>query len=168
MHGGERAVLFHASLEFHQARMAAAVAIKDLFTRQANLDGPVQQERCLGYDDLVIKRIALPSKTSAIRGRNDANMRGRHFQNLGESAVKVMGRLGAGPDGQLSFGILDGDRSVLLDREMSIPLIEESIFEDFVGFGKAVVHVAKLQGHTLVNVSFSAVVVNPRFGGLER
>jgi len=48
-----------------------------------------------------------------------------------------MWRLRAGPDGQLSFRVLDGNGGVLLDREMRVSLEEKCVFEDFIGFGKA-------------------------------
>ena len=57
---------------------------------------------------------------------------------------------------------------VLLDRQMRAALIEKSVFEDFVGFGKAFLHIAKLQRHALVNVAFFAVIVNARLGSCER
>src|SRR6266566_3087407 len=142
--------------------MAPPVAIKDLFTRQANLDRPVQHERRLGHNDLVIERIALASKTSAVGRGNHTNMCRGHLQNLGKSAVKVVRRLRAGPDCQLPIGILDGHRGVLLDRKMRIPLIEKTVFEDFIRFGKAFFHIPKLQRHQLVNVAFFPVFVDSR------
>ena len=71
-----------------------------------------------------------------------------------------MRRLRAGPDCQLSIGILDGHRRVLLDRKMRISLIEKSVFEDFIRFGKAFFHIAELQRYQLVNVAFFPVFVD--------
>ena len=45
MHSSNRAILLDAGFEFHQDGVPPPVAIKDLFTRQANLDRPVQHER---------------------------------------------------------------------------------------------------------------------------
>ena len=47
VHAGDRAVLLHAGLEAHQHRMAAAVAVEDLFARQADLHRAVGQQRQL-------------------------------------------------------------------------------------------------------------------------
>ena len=144
--------------------MAATVTVENFFAREADLDGPVQQERGLGHDNFVIKRIALAAKTSAIRRGDHANVRRRHLQNLGERAVKVVRRLRTGPDGQLPFGVFDGNGSMLLDGQMSAALVEKSVLEDFVRFGERFLNVPELQRDALVNVSFFAVIVNPRRG----
>ncbi len=85
------------------------MAVENFLTRQTDLDGPVENERGLGHDDFMIKGVALSSKTTAIGRGDHANVSGRHFQNLSESAVKVVWCLRAGPDGQLSIGVFDGD-----------------------------------------------------------
>jgi len=94
-------------------------------------------------------------------------MRGRHLQNFGESAMKVVRGLGAGPDGQLSIGIFCGDGGVLLDGKMRAALVEKSVFKDFVGFGERFFNIAEFQGDALMNVAFFAVLVNARFGSGE-
>ena len=78
-----------------------------------------------------------------------------------------MRSLRAGPNGQLSIRILDGHRSVLLDREMRIPLEEKSVLKDFVGFGKPFFYIAKLQAHQLMNVPFFAIFVDSWLGSQE-
>ncbi len=112
----------------------------------------------------MIEGIALPAKSSAVGRGDHANVRGRHFQHLGQRAVKVMRSLRAGPNGQLSIGIFCGHGRVLLDRKMRASLIEKRVLEDFVGLGEAGIDVAKFQRHALVNVSLLAVVVNARRG----
>jgi len=94
-------------------------------------------------------------------------MRGRHLQNLGESTVKVVRGLRAGPDGQLSIGVFCGDGGVLLDGEMRASLVEKSVFKDFVGFSERFFDVAEFQRDALMNIAFFAVVVNARFGSGE-
>src|SRR6267143_5428221 len=98
--------------------MTAAVTIKNFLAREANLDGAIQEERGFGHDDFVIEGVALPAEASAIGRGADANMRGGHLQNLGESAMKVVRSLRAGPDGQLSIGVFGGDGGMLFDRKM--------------------------------------------------
>ncbi len=88
--------------------MAATVTIENLFTRQTNLDGPVEHQRGLGHDDFVIERIALTAKTASVRCSDHANVSRRHFQNFGQCAMQIVRSLRAGPNGQLSVGILDG------------------------------------------------------------
>src|SRR6266513_2685368 len=119
MHSSNRAVLIDTVFECHQDRMAAAVTIKNLHASQADFDGPVEHESGFGYNDFVIERIAFSAEAAAV-GRGDyANMRSGHFQN-------------------------DGDRSVLLDCEMGVPLEEKSVLENFICFGKTFFHVAEL------------------------
>src|SRR6266513_4858412 len=141
MHSSNRAVLLDTGFEFHQDRMAAAVTIKNFFSRQADFDGPVEHESGFGYNDFVIERIAFSAEAAAVGGGDHPNMRGRHFQHFGQRAMKVMRRLSAGPDRQFSVRILDGDRSVLLNGEMGAPLEEKSIFEYFICFSKTLFHV---------------------------
>ena len=57
--------------------------------------------------------------------------------------MEIVGSLRARPDGQFAVGILGGDRGMLFDGEMRAALIEESVFENFVGFGEALIHVAE-------------------------
>src|SRR6267378_2380131 len=115
MHSGDGAIFLDAGLEFHQDGMTAAVTIKNFLACETNLDGAIQQKRGFGHDDFVIERVALPAEASAIGRGADANMRGRHLQDFGESAMKVVRGLGARPDRKLPFGILNGDGGVLLD-----------------------------------------------------
>src|SRR6267142_1164286 len=168
MHSGDGAVLLDAGLEFHQDGMAAAMAIKNFFASETNLDGAVQQERGLGHDDFVIEGFALSAEASAIGRGADANMRWRHLQNLGKGAMKVVRGLSARPDGQLSIRVFGGDGGVLLDGEMRASLIEENVFKDFVGFGERFFNIAEFQSDALMNVALFAVLVDARFGSGER
>ena len=162
MHGGDGAVFFHAGFEIHQDRVAAAMAVKNFFARQADFYRAVKKERGFGHHDFVIERIALASEAAAIRSRDDANMRGRHLQDFGERAMQVVRGLGAGPNGEFAVGIFSRHRGVLLDGEMRAALVEKSVFEDFVFFGETLVDIAEFQGNTLVDVAFIAVLVNTR------
>src|SRR4029077_8453172 len=110
----------------------------------------------------MIEWIALPAKAAAVGRRDHSNVRRRHFQHSRKRSMKVMWRLRARPDGQFSFGVFNGNRRVLLDREVSAPLIEESVLEDFICFRKPLFDVAELERHALVDVSLIAVVMNPR------
>jgi len=76
--------------------------------------------------------------------------------------MQVVRCLRAGPDGELAVGILGGDGGVLLDGEMRVALIKESVFKDFVGFGEALIDVAEFQGDAFMDVAFIAVIVNAR------
>ena len=78
--------------------MAAAVAVEDLLARQADLHRPVEHQRRLRDDDLVVERIALAAEAAAVRRGDDADVRGRHRQRLGERAVHVVRRLRARPE----------------------------------------------------------------------
>ena len=54
--------------------MATAMAIENLFARQADLHGPAGSERGLGYDYFVIERIALATEAAAVGRRDHANV----------------------------------------------------------------------------------------------
>src|SRR5258708_5662524 len=160
MHGGDSAVFFHARFEIHQNRMAAAMAVENFFAREADFYRAIEEERGFGDHYFVIEGIALAAEAAAV-GRGDyADVGGRHLQNFGESAVEVVRSLRAGPNGELAVGIFDGHGGVLLDREMRAALVEESVFEDFVGFGEALIDVSEFEGDAFVNVAFVAVVVD--------
>ena len=148
--------------------MAAAVTIKNFFTRQADFNGAVEHQSGLGYNNFVIERIAFPSEAATVGSGDDANVRGRHFEDLGKSAMEIMRGLRAGPDGQLAIGILDGHRSVLLDGEMGVALKEKSVLENFISLGKAFFHIAEFQRHKFMNISLFAVFVNPWLGSRQR
>src|SRR5712672_2109598 len=45
---------------------------------------------------------------------------------------------------------------------MRVALIEESVFEDFVGFRKSLIDVAEFEGDAFVDVAFIAVIVDAR------
>ena len=153
VHRRDRAVFFHASLESHHHGMAAAMAVENFFARQTNFHGTVEHQRGFGNYDLVIEGIALAAESAAIGCGDHANMSRRHLQHLRKRAMQVMRRLCARPNRQLSIGIFDRHRSVLLDRKMRISLIEKSIFENFVRLREPFFDVAKIQRHELVDVS---------------
>src|SRR5579885_1249852 len=168
IHCRNRAVFLDASLEFHQNRMTATVTVENLFPRQTDLHRAVQQEGRFRHDNLVLKRIALAAEAAAIRSGNHANVGRRHLQNFCQSAMKVMWRLRARPDRQLSIRILCGDRGMLLNGKMGAAFVEESVLKNLVGFSEALLDVAELKSHALVDVSFLAVLVDARFRSAQR
>ena len=54
------------------------------------------------------------------------------------------------------------DRGVLLHRQMGVAFVEESVFANQIGFGKAFFNVAEFQRDFLVDVAAVAVFVNAR------
>src|SRR5712664_806055 len=127
----------------HQDGMAAAMAVKDFLAGEADFHGSVEKQRGFGDHDFMIEGITFAAESSAVGSGDDANVRGRHLQNLGECAVDVMGSLRAGPNGELAVGIFGGHGGVLLDGEMGAALVEKSVFEYFVSFGKALIDIAE-------------------------
>ena len=113
------------------------MAVEDLLARQADLDRPVEHQRRLRDDDLVVERIALAAEAAAVGRGDDADVRGRHRERLGERAMQVVRRLRARVDDELAVGILRRDRRVLLDRQVRVALEEEHIVEDAVGARRA-------------------------------
>src|ERR1700674_1836484 len=124
--------------------MAATVTVENFFARKADFHGAVKKERGFGDYDFVIEGIAFAAEAAAVGCGDNANVRGWDLQNFGESAVEIVGSLRAGPDSQFAVGIFGGHGGVLFDGEMRAALVEERIFEDFVGFGKALIDVAAL------------------------
>src|SRR5580704_10199068 len=167
MHSGDGAVFFDAGLEFHQHRGAAAVTIKNFFACETDFDGAIQQERGFCNYDFMVEGIALAAEAAAVRGGAYTNMRRWHVENFCESAMEIVRRLRAGPDGQFSIGIFDGHGSVLFDGKVGAALVEESVFEDFVGFREGFLDVAEFQSDALVNVALFTVLVNARIGSGE-
>ena len=147
MHACDRAVFFHAGLEFHKHWMAPAVTVENFFARQADLDRPVEEQRGFRHDNFVIERIALAAKPAAIWRGDHANVCRRHLEHFSQGAMEIMRRLRTRPDGQLAIGIFNGHRGVLLDRKMRAALIKEGVLEDFVRFHKPLFDVSEFQGH---------------------
>src|SRR5260370_39572977 len=123
--------------------MATTVKIENFLACKADLDRPIEDECGLGDNNFVIEGIAFAAKAAAVGSGDHANVGGRHLQHFGERAMEIMRGLRAGPNRQLSIGILDRDGSVLLDGEMRGSLKEKSVREKFICFGKAFFHVAK-------------------------
>src|SRR4030088_3323677 len=94
-------------------------------------------------------------------------MGGRHLQNLGESAMKVVRSLRARPDGQLPIRVLCGDGGMLLDGKMRAALVEKSVLKDFVGFGERFLAVAEFRPAALVNFPSSPFLLKRRSGVAE-
>src|SRR5260370_847812 len=141
-------------------RRAAAMAVENFFACEADFYGAVQKERGFCYHDLVIEGIGLAAEAAAVGSGDDADVRGRHLQDFGERAMDIVGSLRAGPNGEFAIGIFGGHGGVLLDGEMRAALVEKGVFEDFVGFGEALIDVAELECYAFVNVAFVAVVVD--------
>src|ERR1019366_9985389 len=97
---GDRAVALHASLELHQDRMAPAMAVEHFFSRQADLDRPIQQQCGLTHYDLVIEGIGLAAEAAAVGHGHDANMRGPHLERFGERAMYVVRSLRTRPENE--------------------------------------------------------------------
>ena len=67
----------NAGSKLHQHRVAAAVAVEDLFARERDLHRPPEEQRRLGGDDLVVERIGLAAEAAAVGRGDDADLRGR-------------------------------------------------------------------------------------------
>ena len=138
------------------------MAVEHFLAIEADLHRPIEQQRRLGDDELVIEGVALAAEAAAV-GRGDHADVGRgHRERLRQRAVQVVRGLGAGVDDQLAVRIFQRHRRVLLDRQVRIPLEEEHIVEQMIGGGEGGVDVAELERHRLVDVAVIAVVVNAR------
>ena len=161
---GDPAVVGHTGTEAHQHRMATAMAIEHLFAVEADLHRPIEQQGRFGDDDLVVERIALAAEAAAVGRGDDADVRRRHRQRLGEGAVQVVRRLRARVDHELAVRVLQRHGRVLFDRQMGIALEEKHIVEDVIGAVDRLIDIAELERHGFVHVAVVAVVVNPRLG----
>ena len=161
------AVVRHAGAEAHQHGMTAAMAIEHLFAIEADLHRPIEQQRRLRDDDLVVEGIALAAEAAAVGRGDDADVRRRHRQRLGERAMQVMRRLRAGIDDELAVRVLQRHGRVLFDRQMRIALEEEHIVEHVIGAVDRLIDIAELQRHGFVDVAVVAVVVDARLGMRE-
>ena len=57
----------------------------------------------------------------------------------------------------------DGERGLLLHRQVRVALVEEDVLEDVVGRRQRLVHVAELVGLVAVDVALLAVLVDAGF-----
>ncbi len=140
-----RPSLRHAGAEPHQHGMAAAMAVEHLLAREADLHRPVEQQRRLRDDDLVVERIALAAEAAAVRRGDHADVRRRHAPAPSRARGAGSAASGARPDHELAVGIHRRDRRVLLDRQVRVPLEEEHVVEHVVGAGERRVDVAELR-----------------------
>src|SRR5689334_7675204 len=102
MHCGDRAVVLHTGLDVHQDRMPPAMTIKNFLTRQRTLHWTTGDYRELANNNLVIERIALAAKATAIRRRDHTNVTGRKPEHFRERAMNVMQCLRRAPERDLS------------------------------------------------------------------
>ena len=136
------------------------MAVEHFFAVQTDLHRPVEQQRRLGDDDLVVEGIALATEAAAVRRGNDADVRRRHRQGLGEGAVQVVRGLRARIHDQLAVRIPQCHRGVLFDRQVRVAFEEEHVVEHMVGAVDRLIDVAELERHGLMHVAVIAVFVN--------
>src|SRR5437016_394157 len=87
MHGSNGSILFVSNFGRHQNGMTAAMTIKDLLTRQTNFHGTACDHRQFAHNNLVVERIALASKSAAIRSCNHADMTCGHLEDFRQMPV---------------------------------------------------------------------------------
>ena len=68
--------------------------------------------------------------------------------------------LGGTPERQFVIGVEIADSGVLLQRQVSVPFIEEDVLANQISFGESLFDVAEFERNFLVNVSLVAIVVN--------
>src|SRR5215813_14224837 len=108
--------------------MAAAVAVENLLSRQADLDRTPGHTREVRHDDLVVEGVGLPTESAAVGSRDDSYPRGRQFENLRKGPMDVMRRLCRRPERQLVVRSEVRHGRVLLEREVGAAVVKEEIF----------------------------------------
>jgi hypothetical protein len=144
------------------------MGVEDLFTGQRNLHRPPRQLRELAGHDLVGKGIGLAPEAAADRRRDDADVGGRHVEDLGEEPVNVVRSLGRRPERHLAVGAPLRDSRMLLHRQVGVALEEEDVLTDQVGAREGGLDVPELQRDALVDVGAVAVLVDSHLRVRER
>ena len=157
-----------ARLDPHQHRVAAAMDVEHFLPRARDLHRAADELREAARRDLVGEGVELAAEAATHRRRDDADVRGRHVEDLGEQAVHVVGRLRRGPQRQLAVGGGVRHRGVLLHRQVRVALVEEDVLAHEIGGGEGRLHVAELQRDVLVHVGSVAVLVDAHLGVRER
>ena len=168
VHGRDRAVALQAGLDPHRHRVAPPVAVEDLLAVERDLHGTPRLHRELGRDDLVAERVRLAAEAAAVGARDDPDVRGGHFQHLGQGAVDVVRRLGRRPQRELPVRAQRRQRRVLLHGQVRVAFEEERVLAEVVGLGEAGLDVPEVERHLLVHVAARAVVVDAGVGPAER
>src|SRR5450759_1002008 len=110
----------------------------------------------------MIEGIGLAAEAAAVGHGDDANMRGAHLERFGERAMYVVRSLRTRPENEFSIRIFRCHRSVLLDWQVRVALIEKCVFEHMVGTGKRLLNIPETKRNDFVDIAPVAVLVNAR------
>src|SRR3990172_6014009 len=152
VHGLERAVVLDPGPDPHLDRMSTPVHVKGFFPGESELHRPSGYHRELGRAHLVREGIALAAKAAANRRRNHPDTAHGQLENLGESPVQIMGRLGGRPDSEFILRTILGQSAVLLHRQVRVALKEKGIFKNLIGLCKTLNYVAELKKEGLLDI----------------
>src|ERR1044072_4136391 len=127
VHRGDRAIVLHTRLHTHQHRMPATMTVKHLFARQRYFDRTTRYHRQLANHHFMVERIALAANAAAVWRRNHTNVTCRHSKDFRKRTMNVVRSLSRTPERDLSVRIEVSDRGVLLQRQVRVAFVEESV-----------------------------------------
>src|SRR5262245_62046494 len=113
VHGGDGSILFIARLRGHHYGMPSAMAVKDLLTRQTDFYRTASDHCEFAHNNFVIERIALASKTSAVRSGNHADTTRRHLQHFCNVPVQIVHILSGRPECEFAVMAVLGQACML-------------------------------------------------------
>src|SRR5215470_7967628 len=164
VHGRYGSILLISSLRRHQYGMPSAMAVKDLLTRQTDFYGTASDHREFTHNNFVIERIALASKTSAVRSGNHADTTRWHLQHVCNVPVQIVHILSGSPECEFAVMTELSQTRVLFQREVSAAFIEGDVFASVVGLSKARFDTAEFVDLPSMNIADLSIFVDARLG----
>src|SRR4029078_7056003 len=126
--------------------------IKAFFPSEGNFYRPSRDHRKFRGADLVRKRVAFAAEAAADGGGNDADPARGYFQDLGQSAMEIVGCLGRCPDGELVVRAVKTDGAILLHRQMRVALVKIGVFKNMIRLSEGRLDIAEFDGKGFLNI----------------
>ncbi len=142
MHPGDLAFFGNAGGQLDVLGVAPAVMKEDFLAIENDFDRPAGFHRQRGADVLGRRRLQLAAEAAADEGLDHAHIAHLQSEHAGDVVLKVVGRLGAGPDGELAvFPFADG--GVRLHGGVIGPVALKAVGPDVVALMESLFHVAE-------------------------
>src|SRR5262245_27884093 len=117
--------------------MPSAMAVKDLLTRQTDFYRAASDHREFTHNTFVIERIALASKTSAVRSAHHADTTSPQWRHCCHVAVQTVHIRRGSPKCEFAVMAELGQTRMLFQSKVSAAFIERDVFTSVIGLSKA-------------------------------
>src|SRR5215510_5036974 len=142
--------------------MPSAMAVKHLLTRQTDFYGAASDHREFTHNNFVIERIALASKTSAVRSGNHADTTSRHLQHFCHVPVQIVHILRGSPKCEFAVMAELGETRMLFQSKVSAAFIESDVFTSVIGLSKARLYTSEFVDLSSMDISELSMFVDAR------